>query len=83
MNYRKLLYGGIIFFVLSILVGISGTVWNIYGSFNALEKTESAGIGAVGTSIERALIFTIICLAGSVVGIVMMIYAGVKLRKHL
>ncbi|MBK8465228.1 MAG: MotA/TolQ/ExbB proton channel family protein [Chloracidobacterium sp.] len=81
MNYRKLLYSGVIIFLLSILLGIIGTLWNIYGSFDALEKTESAGIGAVGDGIARALIFTIVSLAGCAVGFGMMIYAGVKLRK--
>lgn len=81
MNYRKLLYCGITVFLVSTLVGIVGTVWNIYGSFDALEKTESSGIGSVGAGIERALIFTIISLAGCVVGFGMMVYAVLKLRK--
>ncbi len=81
MNYKKLLYCGIAVFLVSTMVGIVGTVWSIYGSFDAMKANESAGIGAVGGGIERALIVTLVTLAGCVVGIGMMIYAGVKLRK--
>ncbi|HEV8590801.1 MAG TPA: MotA/TolQ/ExbB proton channel family protein [Pyrinomonadaceae bacterium] len=81
MNYRKLLYAGVGVFVLSTITGIAGTIWNINGSFNALEKAENAGIGSVGASIERALVFSFIGFVGSLIGIGLMIFAAIKLRK--
>jgi hypothetical protein len=81
MNYRKLLYTGVGVFFLSTIVGIAGTIWNISGSFDALEKAENSGIGPVSDGIERAMIFSFIAVAGSLVGIGLMIFAAVKLRK--
>ena len=83
MNYRKLLYSGIIVSVVSPLIGLAGAGWKIYGSFISLGKNESAGIGAIGADIQGALIFSIIGIVGALVGIGMVIYAGVKLRKRL
>ena len=81
MNYKKLLYAGISIFLISTLTGIVGTVWSIYSAFDSLEKAESVGIGPIGAGIERALAFTIVYFIGSVIGIGMMIFAGVKLQK--
>ena len=81
MKNRKLLYSGLAIFLVSTIAGIGGTMWSIYGSFEALEKAENAGIGPVGAGIERALVFTILGLIGSAFGIGIMIFAGVKLRQ--
>ncbi len=78
MNYRKWLYSGIAIFIGSLLVGILGTIWGVYSSFDALETAESAGIGLVGAGIQNALIFTIVGLVGSAFGIVLIVIGGVK-----
>ena len=81
MNYRKLLYIGIAIFVVSLLAGIAGMAWSIYGSFDAMKMNESAGIGAVGASLYRALVFLVLGLAGSLVSTGIIIFSAVKLRK--
>jgi biopolymer transport protein ExbB/TolQ len=79
MNYKKLLYGGIIIFVGSFLVGILGTVWGIYGSFDALKTSEGAGgIDMVGVGIENALLWTIFGIIGAIIGLVLVTIGGVK-----
>jgi len=69
--YKKWLYSGSAIFLFSITVGIIATVWNVYRSFEELERNESAGIGAVGKSIENALAWNILALFGVGIGIVM------------
>jgi hypothetical protein len=81
MKQRKLLYLGLAIFLLSLVVGFAGTAWSIYSSYEALEQAENAGIGAVGVSIESALAFSILSVAGSVVGIGLMIYGAIKMGK--
>ncbi|HKX83311.1 MAG TPA: hypothetical protein VJL58_03735 [Pyrinomonadaceae bacterium] len=82
MKCKKLLYIGLAVFLLSLVIGFAGTAWSIYDSFGALEEAENAGIGAVGISIERALAFSILSVAGSVIGIGLMIFAGIKMRSR-
>ena len=81
MNHKKLLYGGIAVFLVSVLVGVAGSAGSIYGSFDAMEMNESAGIGAVGAGIYRALVFSALGLIGTLVGAGMIIFSAVKLRK--
>jgi hypothetical protein len=81
MNYKKLLYVGLAVLLISIVVGLAGTAWNIYGSFDALDTAESVGIGPVGAAIERALAFSVLSVIGSIIGIGLMIFAAIKLRR--
>ena len=80
-SLERITIGGIVLVILSPLAGIIGTVWSLYGSFNALERNESAGIGAVGGEIANALIFTICGLLGAIIGVVMIIIGIRKSRK--
>lgn len=82
MNYKKWLFSGAILFLGSFLVGILGTVWGIYGSFEALENNETAGIGSVSVGIENALIFTVFAIIGSIVGMILMIFGGIKAYRQ-
>jgi biopolymer transport protein ExbB/TolQ len=82
MTYKKWLYGGLSVFLVSTLVGLLRTIWNIYGSFDALETAESAGIKDVGTGIENALCSTIFGLLGSMVGIVLILIGVFKAYRR-
>ena len=72
---------GIVLVILSPLVGIAGTIWSIYGSFEALERNESAGIGAVGAEIQGALIFTICGILGTIVGVLLIVFGIRRARQ--
>lgn len=72
---------GVVVALLSCLLGIGGTIWNISASFSSLEKSESAGIGAVGADIERALIFTIVSIVGLLIGILLILVGAISHRK--
>lgn len=78
MNYRKWLYSGITIFIVSVLIGVVGTVQGVYSSFDALERAESAGIGPVGAGIQNALIFTIVGLVGSALGLILLGVGALK-----
>jgi len=69
---------GLILIVASIVIGGVGTVWNVYGSFDALATAENAGIGAVGDSIRNALIFTVGGLVGAIGGALLLIFGRSK-----
>lgn len=73
---------GIILVILSPLFGIAGTVWSIYGSFDALERLEGSRIDSVGAHIQIALIFSIGGIVGIIIGIVMIILGIRKTQKH-
>lgn len=81
-SFARITVLGIVLVILSPLVGIIGTVWSIYGSFQALERNESAGIGAVGGMIFFALIFTICGILGVLIGAVMIIIGTRRTRKN-
>ncbi|MFN0138760.1 MAG: MotA/TolQ/ExbB proton channel family protein [Pyrinomonadaceae bacterium] len=70
---RKTLIG-IVLVILSPLVGIAGAIWSVYRSFEAMERNESAGIGAVGGEILSALIFTIAGIIGTIVGVLLIVF---------
>lgn len=78
MNYKKLLFSGIAIFLASNIIGFLVTFWGIRSSFSALEANETSGIGAVGTGPEMALVFTIIQITGTIIGIILMIVGGIK-----
>lgn len=82
MNYKKLLYIGVFIILVSILIGVIGTLWGIIYSFVALESAETVGIGEVGAGIEYALFFTVISIIGSVVGSILAVFGGVKLQRN-
>lgn len=82
MNYKKWLYGGLVVFLFSSVVGLLGTVWSIYGSFDELKSAENAGIGSVGVGIENALYSTILGLFGSVVGITLILVGIIKAYRR-
>ncbi len=82
MTYRKWIYPGIIVFVLSIVVGFGGTIWEINGSFGALKGSESAEIGQVGAGIKNAVLFTVISLIGSITGVFLIGVGIVKARRN-
>ena len=65
---------GMIVILASLVIGILGTVWNIYGSFEALQTAENTGIGAVGDSIRNALLFSAAGLVGAIVGAFLMTF---------
>lgn len=81
MKHKNLLYVGLAIFLCSIVIGFAGTAWSVYESFDALEQAENAGIGAVGVSIQQAMVFSVLSVAGSAIGIGLMIYAAVKSRR--
>lgn len=78
MNYKKWLYSGIAIFVGSLLVGILGTIYGVYDSFDALKRSGDEGIGVVGADIQNALIFTTAGIVGSVLGTALISVGGVK-----
>ena len=72
---------GIVLVILSPLVGIAGTVWSIYGSFDALAKSEGAGIGSVGAQIQLAIVFSIAGILGTIIGVLIIIIGMRRARK--
>ena len=56
--------------VLLILVSLIGIVAGIFLSFQALKTNESAGIGAVGSGIQLALVSNIVFFVGLLILIV-------------
>ena len=69
---------GVALLILSLPGGLAGTAWSIYSSFGALANAENAGIGAVGDKILNALLFTMIGLFGSIVGILLVFFGRPK-----
>ena len=73
--------GGVVLLTVSILIGLGGTIWGIYSSFDALHTNESAGIGAVGGGIQNALVSTIVSIIGSAIGIILIIVGAIRSRR--
>lgn len=80
-NYKKWIYSGAAIFIGSSVAGILGTLWGVFSSFDALKTNESAGIGAVGGGIEKALFFTVFFLITGFVGFVILIIGILKMRR--
>jgi biopolymer transport protein ExbB/TolQ len=80
-NYKKWLYSGLAIFIGSNVAGILGIIWGVFSSFDALKANESAGIGAVGGGIEKALFFTVFFLITGFVGFVILIIGILKMRR--
>lgn len=74
MKYlSKLQTIGLFIAVISLLLGMGGTVFSIYGSFDALDAAESSGIGRVRDEIRNAIYFTGVGLLGAVLGGILII----------
>jgi hypothetical protein len=69
-NLQKL---AIALLIVSFLVGAVGTLWSIYLSFDALERSENSGIGPVGDQIFNALLFSAGSILGSLIALVLLI----------
>jgi uncharacterized Tic20 family protein len=82
LNYKKLFYTGITILLISVPVGIIGTLRGIAYSFVALDSAETVGIGEVSAGIEYALFFTIISIIGSISGLVLAVFGGIKLYRN-
>jgi biopolymer transport protein ExbB/TolQ len=78
MTSKKLLYIGIAIFSLSILLGTLGVLWGFLDAFNSLRANETAGIGAVGDGIAKAIIFKIIAIVGAIIGLIVIVIGGFK-----
>ncbi len=78
MKTNRWLISGIVIFLVSILIGVAGITQGILRSFVALDQAENAGIGAVSSGLESALIFNLISLIGSVLGIVLIVMGSVR-----
>lgn len=81
MKRNRWLISGIVIFLVSILIGVAGIAQGILRSLVALDQAENAGIGAVSSGIERALLFNLISLIGSVLGIVLIVIGAVKVNR--
>ena len=81
-SIAKLTIVGILLVILSPIIGLVGTVWSIFGSFDALVQNESAGIGAVGGQLQKALIFTVCGIIGMTIGILMVIVGLRNSKRH-
>lgn len=82
MNHKKLIYIGIAILSSSIIVGTLGTIWGIFSSFQGLRVSETAGIGAVSSGIESAILFTFFSIVGTVSGLILIIVGIVKGRRN-
>lgn len=69
---------GVVVIVLSLVLGMGGTVWSIFAAFDGLATAENAGIGSVGDSIRNALVFTVGGLVGTIIGALMLIFGRAK-----
>lgn len=82
-NFKKWLYSGVAVLVISLVGGLVGVYWGISSRFSSLVTNESAGIGAVGAgSIFTALIFTVVVLFTSLVGMILLVIGGIKGYRH-
>jgi len=77
----KLQLIGVLLFVIFILGGIIGTFYGIYSSFGALDSAEHGGIGPVGDGLRTAIIFAIVAIVGSVIGIILFVVGTINRRK--
>ncbi len=64
--------------ILSVFVGIAGTAWNIYSSYDALPSAETHGIGAIGDSIRNALFFSAGGLVAVFIGVILLVLGQAK-----
>ncbi len=79
---RKFIIAGVAIVVASCLIGLGGVIWNISASFSALETSEIRGIGAVGGGgIERAIVFSVASIIGSLLGCVLVVVGVIFQRK--
>ena len=69
---------GISVVILSLVIGIGGTIGSIGWAFWALASAENAGVGPVGTSITTALVFTVLGLVGTLIGVLQLIFGRSK-----
>lgn len=81
MKDRKLIPTGLVLLIVSVVVGLLGTVWGISRSFGSMVTNESAGIGAVGGGIFEALIFSIVGIIGFLAGLALIIVSLVRSRR--
>ena len=73
MKLTKVQKAGILVIVLSLVIGVLGTIWNIYVSFERLENAEGSGIGPVGDAIRNSLFFSAGVLVMILIGAVLVI----------
>ena len=81
MKSRKLISIGLVLLIVSVAVGLLGTVWGMSRSFGSKVTNESAGIGAVGGGIFEALIFSIVGIIGFLAGVALIIVSLVRSRR--
>ena len=72
--FAKILIGSGILIMFTSIIGVVG---GIFGSFEALKSSESAGIGAVGDGIQFALVSNILFF----VGILVLLFGCIKLYR--
>lgn len=82
MNHKKMIYVGIAILSSSVIIGTLGTVWGIFSSFQGLRVSETAGISAVSSGIESAILFTVFSVAGTIFGVILIIVGIVKNRRN-
>jgi biopolymer transport protein ExbB/TolQ len=82
MKNNKLLLSGIAIFILSLLIGLPGTIWGIASSFNSLKHSDGAtGIGEVANGIDFAIGCLVISILGFFVSGILITFGGIKLFK--
>jgi hypothetical protein len=82
MNHKKLIYSGTAILIASILIGTLGVFWFIHNSFESLRTNQTAGIGAVGASIEYAIVSSVFGIIGILTGLIFIIVGAVKARNQ-
>lgn len=79
MKYKKWLIAGIIFFLISLVIGFFGPMWGIYNAFSAIKSNEgAAGIGVVISALNEALITTVVSVFGFLIGLILITIGAIK-----
>ena len=82
MNYKKLIYGGLILLSASLIIPSLIGIWFSYDAFNALRTSQTAGIGAVQGGMLTAMIISFFGLIGFAVGVILIVVGFMKANRQ-
>lgn len=81
MTSKKLLYIGLIIFLVSTIGGSLGTVLAFFDFFSDPNPNEKVGLDAFYQGVYIAMIFSLIGTFGIIIGLILMIIGGIKLSQ--
>ena len=82
MSRYRLIIVGVIVFLVSVLVGVLGNIFGTSYMDSAVDDAAIRGISTITTLIERILLMTLFSIAGSMLGIILIIVGATKSNKN-